>query len=277
MKTNKDGTKQRLIIFDIDGTLLPIGKKEISPKILEFLKSLSEKNILITFSTGKSFILILHYAQYLNINLPLICCNGALIKHPVTKEIIFSQTLDRKIFGEIIKLACNPDNQLYFEINEIMYFVNNPKIPPQNWRHVTGQWKVPAYPYEQDSEMLKTFCAAPNKVTLVATEERIPILRGELKKKFGDNVNLFSPKKDVIDITDGNVNKGTAVKILAKKLGLKLKDIIAVGDELNDLSMLKIVGTKIAIKSAPKEVIDEAAYIIDGEEGKFIKFFNSIL
>lgn len=55
-------------------------------------------------------------------------------------------------------------------------------------------------------------------------------------------------------IIDGNVNKGKALKIIADKLGIDVKDFVAIGDSENDIEMLEVAGFGIAVANANIEL-----------------------
>jgi hydroxymethylpyrimidine pyrophosphatase-like HAD family hydrolase len=64
-----------------------------------------------------------------------------------------------------------------------------------------------------------------------------------------------------LEITDGKVNKGLALSILADYLKIPLKNILSIGDDVNDISMLKAAGIGVAMKNSPPQVIRQVDYI----------------
>lgn len=75
----------------------------------------------------------------------------------------------------------------------------------------------------------------------------------------------------VYHIVDSSVNKGKALRKLAEASKLNLKDIVAIGDNLNDIDMLKEAGFGVAVANAPKALKNVANYICKGEYGEGFK------
>ncbi|RIL83312.1 Cof-type HAD-IIB family hydrolase, partial [Staphylococcus equorum] len=69
-----------------------------------------------------------------------------------------------------------------------------------------------------------------------------------------------------IEITHIDAQKGLAVRTIADQLGIDMKDVMAVGDNLNDKSMLEVVGYPIAMENALPELKDIASYVTDTNE-----------
>ena len=69
----------------------------------------------------------------------------------------------------------------------------------------------------------------------------------------------------VYHIVDSSVNKGKALIKLAETAGINIKDTVAIGDNLNDIDMLREAGFGIAVGNAPKALKDEADYICKKE------------
>jgi phosphoglycolate phosphatase (TIGR01487 family) len=75
----------------------------------------------------------------------------------------------------------------------------------------------------------------------------------------------------VYHIVDSSVNKGKALKKLAESAGINIKETIAIGDNLNDIDMLKEAGFGVAVANAPKALKDEADYVCKKEYAEGFK------
>ncbi len=252
----------KLLITDIDGSLLPFGQSELSPALIEFFRALDPARVRATFATGKPFSRALPLAQALNIMTPLICANGALVKDPLTNEILACEPIEASIAAGIIELlAADPRCQLYPEVKDTLFYVENTAIPFEAWRHRRPGWIEPT-PCDPSKDTLKQMGSSPHKIAVsTAPNDRDPI-EAVIQAKFGDQVHIFHPKPDIIDITSKNVDKGTAALFLAQHLEIDRANIIVVGDELNDLSLFTIAGTKLAREHAPQALLDQADQVI---------------
>ena len=76
-----------------------------------------------------------------------------------------------------------------------------------------------------------------------------------------DKVEHTQSSKSYLDIGPLNNSKGNAVKLLCKDFGIKLDEVIAFGDQMNDISMIRIVGFGVAMGNAKDEVKEVARFV----------------
>lgn len=105
--------------------------------------------------------------------------------------------------------------------------------------------------------------------------EKIDLVGQELAQS--PNLAVSSSSRGNLEITHSDAQKGIALSTIAKQLGIDLKDVMALGDNLNDVSMLERVGYSVAMDNAAPEVKTVAKYVTDSNEnsgvGKAIKKF----
>ncbi|GEM_PF-3562273 len=267
----------KLLITDIDGTLLPFGHTALSPMIVDFFHTLHTQHVLVTCATGKPFHRTVPIAQTLGISLPVICANGALIKDPITQKTLFRQPMAEKIVCDVIQLLQHdPRCQLYMETEEALFFLENPLIPLDAWRHLRPGWNPPiAYSPAHD---LKTILKEmPHKIAVSVDPQDLETVEERLRSRFGTSLNIFHPKPDIIDLTPNNTDKGTAARFLATYLGVKSQDIIAIGDEMNDLSLCEIAGQSLVRCYAPQALLDQADLIVENGDSALILAIKKVL
>lgn len=87
--------------------------------------------------------------------------------------------------------------------------------------------------------------------------------RDEVKEYLENcrSINMVSGGWGNLEITKSGVNKGKALTILCKKLGISLSETAAFGDSLNDLDIIRTAGIGIAMGNAMQEVKDAADYV----------------
>jgi hydroxymethylpyrimidine pyrophosphatase-like HAD family hydrolase len=71
-----------------------------------------------------------------------------------------------------------------------------------------------------------------------------------------------TPELTYVNATHPDADKGRALVRAAEHLGVDLADVVAVGDAANDLSMLAVAGTAIAMGQAEAEVLDAAHLVV---------------
>ena len=105
--------KIRLIVFDVDGTLID-DNKDLSLKTISVLHELQQKGVAISLATGKTFPSVEELVKALNIKVPIILSNGALIQQP-NREMVFSEFLTGDVVRELLDVSenCGADLVLY--------------------------------------------------------------------------------------------------------------------------------------------------------------------
>ncbi|HDC8080041.1 TPA: HAD-IIB family hydrolase, partial [Staphylococcus aureus] len=80
------------------------------------------------------------------------------------------------------------------------------------------------------------------------------------------NLAISSSSRGNIEITHSDAQKGIALETIAERLGIEMKDVMAIGDNLNDVSMLEKVGYPVAMENGAEEVKKIANYVTDTNE-----------
>ncbi|QJW49215.1 HAD-IIB family hydrolase [bacterium BFN5] len=88
----------KLLAVDLDDTLLD-KSSQVSPRCRDAIKKAVEKGVTVTVATGRMYAAALPFARQLELDVPIITYNGALIKSSLSGEVLFEQTLDHiKLF-----------------------------------------------------------------------------------------------------------------------------------------------------------------------------------
>lgn len=257
----------KLLVTDVDGSLLPFGQAELSPTIIDFFRTLPAQDVRVTFATGKPFARALPLAEALGITTPIICANGALIKDPVTKQTLFREPIDEAVAREVIQLLAHDARcQLYPETDKALFFVKNPAIPEATWRHRRPGWKIPTA-YDPATDLVEAMQNVPHKIAVSTHPDDRASVEELLQSRFADTLNVFHPKPDIIDLTSKAVDKGTATHWLMNFLHIRQEDVIVIGDEMNDLPLCAVAGQLLVREHAPDVLLNHADIIIkSGDE-----------
>ena len=237
----------KLFVSDIDGTLLVSGKN-ISQKNIDAVKKMVDAGITVTLGTGRMYHAALPIAQALGVNVPLITYNGALIKstdgkifyeNPLPPEIVVGIT---NFFEKNNWYVQNcSDDKLHFPVynDYAKYYENNQKVRGE----VIG-WE----------EMKKKTSHVCKMLGISSGLEETEKISAAVRKEFGDKVSITRSTEIFNEIVCPGVSKAAAIKILAEKIGVKISEVMAIGDSNNDLPMLKAAGKSIAMGNANAEV-----------------------
>ncbi|MBW6410772.1 Cof-type HAD-IIB family hydrolase [Clostridium weizhouense] len=259
--------KYKLICIDMDGTLLS-GHSEISEKNKYVLKKAVDKGIKIAISTGRIFASADYFANLVGIKTELISCNGAYIKNRATDEVIYSNTLTKE---QVLKIY----NTIHDKGFRIIYYTCDTAIidTPFKENHtynitnklVPAEKQVKFFITSDIHEILDKFGDSIIKIIGLDdsnnNKQKLLNVKNELLK-FSD-LETVSSGSNNFEIMQKGVSKGNAAKILGEKLGIKKEETICIGDNENDVSMIKYAGLGIAMGNGSEVAKKAADYITD--------------
>lgn len=283
----------KLIVLDIDGTLLT-SKYTITDRTKKVLRNAMEQGIFVTIATGRFYLSAKRVAKEIGINAPIICNDGALIKNIYSNETVFVKPLSLDISLEILDILENYDtirSQVFMEdyriyignyFKKMQYdkFINSlQKMPLESCINYYKDFILPSSKDVKDITTAKSMLKVPPiKIVVCGDEKDIENLKIELTKRYGDKIFLTTAVKNWIDIVHGDVSKAKGIAILAKNLKVKQEEIIAIGDNINDIPMIKYAGLGVAMGNAPDEVKKAADKVtLSNDEGGVAKCIEKIL
>ncbi|GEK91501.1 Cof-type HAD-IIB family hydrolase [Alkalibacterium kapii] len=245
---------KKLFIFDIDGTVLN-DDKEIPKETKEAIKELSESHD-VAIATGRNRSMAKEVIKELGIS-HYIVCNGAAAYYK--NENIYTNHLNKEDLERLLKTADNHNHQLVYETIDDLKRRN--KIP--NARMSDGMkfvgFDVPEYDKEFHKENALVQCL------LFVSEEEMDIYADKFP-----HFRFVRWYKEGIDVLPVDGSKFLTIKILANHMGINLNNVIAFGDGMNDIEMIKQAGLGVAMGNARTEVKNVADMITDSNENNGI-------
>lgn len=246
----------KLLISDLDGTLL---EKDcsISQETLELVEKIRNLGVLFSIATGRALSAAKDYIEKLNIKTPVILFNGARIYDPIEKRYLTQYFLSNKAVELAINVVgTHKDLTIAFFVNEEVYAYN---IGLNAATYVIRDALV--YKSIGDLEPMKK--AKVTKIVFASYPYNLSLLEIELPQIFGQEADVVRSEDDLLEILPKSVSKGTALKELCRLLKISTSEVIAMGDSMNDLEMLKIAGMGVAVGKAKDELRKNAKLYID--------------
>lgn len=253
----------KLILSDLDGTLLN-DEKHIPERNVEALKKAISKGIHVSIATGRNYFSAKRYIEELGLDVPVILQNGAFIYMPFENKILYESPLPAKIAKELIFLARK--NQLNyilytdFLVEKDMYM--DKRYSGQYSKYLEqNNWRL-TYVDDILKYITKDSVA---EVVLIGNEEKITKIIKQLRKKCSDE---FSPIKNSVykgeaffEFFGKGASKESALNFLLNYFKVKPEETMFLGDNFNDIGIMKIVGFPVAMGNAPDEVKSLAKFV----------------
>lgn len=253
----------KLLAIDMDGTFLK-DDRSISEINLNAVKKIAQSGTKVVVCSGRVPILLKPILEEINENQPFIALNGSLIFDHNGKKIYVAKIDENILFKIIDTLRIDFDNVYYhffhgdiacserFENIIKRYYERNFLLPREKrieFRILSDSKK---YIKENKCEIGKLEIYNEDSGLLQKIKDKLSNL---------DEIEIVDSGKFGLEITKKGVNKGSALEILAQHYGYSIKQCIAIGNDGNDLEMIKKAGIGVAVINAKSYIKSAANYI----------------
>ena len=265
----------RLLALDLDGTLL--NSRGLLPERNRRAIALArEQGVRVALVTGRRFHDARPLALDLGIDVPVIAHNGALTKHARTLETVAVKLLPLEATRDVLRVGraegadalVSDDAQgagllVYDHVSED----NTALMKYIAWsRRIHGDEAEEAVRHVPSLE--EYLDHAPVHVAFSGHCAPMRRLDRALQHELGERVKVLAtmyPKQDfaLVDVLHPAVSKGVGVAAVADEYGFQTEEVMAVGDNFNDLEMLAFAGTSVVMGNAETDLRDSLSAIRD--------------
>ncbi len=245
----------KILCSDLDGTLLST-KSDVSDFTVSEINRIKETTriILVSARMPKA---MRYIQERLGIgHEPIICYNGALILDNKTE--ILSITIDLKSVEDLYRTVEENSINLGLYYKDEWYVEEKTERVSKEIEHTKA---IPVYRNTKDT--LKDWNKRnidPHKIMLMGAQKSIDTILPDLRDTFNHKLNVYRSNDTLIEVAPKPVSKLSAIKILMSK-NYALEDVIAFGDNYNDIEMLKNAGYGVAVANGRDEAKAIADYI----------------
>jgi len=257
----------KLIAIDLDGTLLATDHS-ISEENKAAIKKAQAANHMVVISTGRALHDTQHILKKAGLQCPIMTGNGSISYHD--KKIIRRLEIPAHSLKEIVTVLDN--HSLYYEIygSEGLYFLANGRqiltaeveylqqcdptfstefgsyiIERQHQQKGWTYLKSKDTQYLTDLQVYKIYCYSFNKQMIQKAQARLA---------QNTDFSIIISEKNSFEVVNKEANKGAALLHLAQHLNISPEQIVAIGDNYNDLAMFKVAKVSIAMGNADEEI-----------------------
>lgn len=249
----------KLIVSDFDGTLLRTDDtvSARTKRAIADYKAMGGNFVICTGRMHRSIAVRLPDAE-LSGRFPLMSYQGTLIRDSESNETLYSHPMDSSLAAEMIDFCLregiycqtydednvyteglNEYNKTYFDYNRV-----KPIVVKSLVREIENGLR-------------------PMKVLCMNDLEQNEVAYRKLSERFGDRAQVMITARHLVEAVDENGGKGNGLRQAARILGVDMSSTVAVGDEMNDISMIRAAAVGVAMGNAKDSIKREANYVTD--------------
>ncbi len=255
--------KYKMVAVDMDGTLLD-SQKKIAPATVSAIKRVIAKGVLFVIATGRSVRGVAKYQKILELPGPIITYNGALIMRGDTGEVLFERGLKPEDARRIFALGRQYDTTMCIWAGNRLYG-NRLDERIAKYQELAGMEAILLTDIEE------ALAAGVTKILWYDEPPQIARFERELSEDMFDEVTFCTSQPTFLELFNSQVSKGAAIAQIGRLYGIDREEMIAVGDGLNDQSMLEYAGLGVAMANAHPQLKACAQYIADTNDNEGVR------
>jgi len=240
----------KLVVTDIDGTIIEFNG-QLHEKTISIFKELEQNGIKVVIATGRMYKATKNIIEGLNLTTPVICYQGAMIRDE--KEVYFEQNVPKKIASDII-------NRLRNYNAHINLYLKDRLIVESDDNYIKEYAGDRYIEYEVVPDLQAVVDDATKLLTIDKDADKVTLIRDEMRKIYPE-LNIVKSTDYYCEFVSPKADKGLAIKFLADKWNLKKEEILAIGDQDNDIEMIKAAGIGVAMGNGSPNIKKIADYI----------------
>jgi Cof subfamily protein (haloacid dehalogenase superfamily) len=262
----------RLIALDLDGTLLD-DNKVISNENIIIINKLIQQGYKIIIATGRGYFSAKNLIKGIGNNLTILANNGNIIRNTSDDKTIYSRFMDKDNIKEILvegeKLHLNPIIHVdYYKDGFDMITEenkNNESIDKYISKYI-NRCKVVNKEALYDLDRVLTLVYPGDRKTI---NEFYCLIKEKYPDKYSSHIlNNIQVAEAMFEIMNPLSNKWISIMEYCKSIGIESREVIAIGDDNNDLDMISNAGLGIAMKNGSILVKESADIITDLDNNK---------
>lgn len=261
----------KLVAIDVDGTLVTDDKRITENTIMAIRKAL-DKGVFVSIASGRPLSGLDRFREYFKEDALFITYNGGKVIKIDTNEVIFDKCMGSNEAKDVLNYAFNNKIHLFIWKNDELY---------------TDEYNEHVEYYEIHSgvkaHVVSDFRGLFENITkIILYDYHENLLKAkENLERINQNVNYQFSLPVFLEIFNKEVSKGNALEMIGKYYHINREEIMAIGDNFNDLSMIEYAKVGIAMGNAPDEIKQKAFYVTktneeDGVAYAINKFINNI-
>ncbi len=232
----------KMVVVDIDGTILS-QNCGISQNLKNHVKKLLEHDIKVVIATGRMHCSAKQIAQELGTDSPIIAYQGGLIVDGQGK-VLWAKYCDQTLAREVVE--CLREDKFHINI-----YINDNLIAEDESKYIKDYADGKFITYEIVETLDNVGFDNLNKILAIDYDtDRIDYLVKKLCNSYKNDLYIVKSTPYFCEISNPEATKGNGIRFLADKWNIKQEEIMAIGDQDNDIEMLLAAGIRVAMGNA---------------------------
>lgn len=250
----------KIIACDLDETLLKLDRT-IDLKDIEAIQKAKALGVKFVPATGRGYNSVQGTLKELGLydleNEYVISYNGGAITENKDNRLLHFEGISFKLAEELYKRGLKYDVCIHVYTKDMVYAYN---YTQDEKNYLAGRMEVTEIfddniDFLKGQEIVKALYMNTDFDYLKQIEEDLKDITGEIDVSYSSN--------RYIEFNHQGVNKGEGLQSLANLLNVDMKDTIAIGDNFNDLSMIKMAGLGVGVQNAVEDMKKDCDYITE--------------
>jgi Cof subfamily protein (haloacid dehalogenase superfamily) len=248
----------RLLAVDIDGTLVN-ARREITWPVRRAVREAQDRGVRVCLATGRIWPSARPFVEELGADPPVILYNGGMVYDFAGGEVWVKIPLPLRHARAVLRiLRAHPGAHPHVYVDDRVY------IPAMTETTELYQRKD-GLRAEAVGDLADWLTVDPMKILIIGERPALEAVAREIDG-LACGVNYVFSEINYLEILPPGVDKGTALRAAAERLGIAREAIIAVGDNLNDLGMIEYAGLGVAMANAPEALRARAGFVAPGND-----------
>lgn len=253
-------SRPALVAADLDGTLVDRAVTWAGG-LPEALAAVRAAGVPTVVCTGRMLQSVQRVAARLGITAgPVICYQGALVADIGSGEWWRHTPMDGEAAAEVVRHVRTLERQLNAYIDDRLYVEELTPWARRYAEHV--EVGIDAVP-DLEEEVRRR---PPTKLVLVTADDDVDRILPGLQARWDGRLYVVRSQPEYIEFTDVSVSKSAALAWLCRRLGVPQDGVVALGDGMNDVDMLRWAGLGVAVAEAARPVRDAADAVVPRAE-----------
>ena len=234
----------RLVVADMDGTLLNAEHK-LSQRTIATVQTLVSQGVEFVLATGRHFEDVHLMSRQLGVEACLITSNGARV-HNYLGQMLYENPMPADLVAQVLEVSRG------FEVHRNVY-QQDLWLVEEPHESLLAMHDQSGFRYTF-ADFTKMSLSNIDKLYFTAEHEILVPLEQLLSKQFANQLNVTFTSPEYLEVMNVDVSKGKALEKLLVMKGKSAQQTVALGDGMNDVDMLNLVGFGVVMANASPSV-----------------------